>query len=72
MRLDWKEFGADVRRKRTAQEETVRQAAARLDIPSATFSRADRGLPINAVHFVCICFDFLKQSPKVYVRRRHG
>lgn len=69
MKLDWKSFGADVRRKRAAQEESVRTAAARLAIPSATFSRADRGLPVRAEHFLCLVYDYLKHNPKVYVRR---
>lgn len=68
MRIDWRDFGADVRRKRAAEKETVRKVAARLGISFATFWRAEGGKQVGAETFLLMCHDYLKRNPRTYVR----
>lgn len=70
MYLDWEAFGRDIRRRREAQCETVREAAEHVGMASATFSRAERGLPVDAENFLLLCRNYLDDcDPRLYYRR---
>lgn len=66
MALNWKRFGRDIRKKRIDIGLPVREAAARVGINHATFSRAERGLPVNAEYFLVLSSNFLDTDPRVY------
>lgn len=68
MKIKWRNFGQDIKYRREIEYLSVRDAAKRLKLASATFSRADRGLPVSAETFLTLTYYFLDTDPKAYLK----
>jgi transcriptional regulator with XRE-family HTH domain len=68
MKLNWKQFGKDIRSIRAAGDLSVRDVAKTYRISPATISRADRGLPVKAEYFLILVSYFLDKDPRVYLK----
>lgn len=65
-RLRWKKFGRDLKATRAMYSWGLREAARKSKINHSTFTRAEKGHPIEAAHFLYLC-KYWGISPLDYV-----
>lgn len=65
--MNWERFGQDLLAWRTASQLSVRDAAKKVLITHATFSRAERGMIVSAENFCKILSYALDKHPRVYL-----
>lgn len=70
MKFRWKTFGADLRSTRELIfMQGLREAAKAARVSHSTWSRAERGLPIEAPTFLFLC-QWMNRNPARYMVRR--
>jgi DNA-binding XRE family transcriptional regulator len=66
-RLRWKKFGRDLRQMRRDCDWSIREMARRIKINHSTYVRAEKGMTVEAAHFLRMCYG-CDLNPLDYVR----
>lgn len=54
-RLRWRKFGRELKNFRTLDGLGMREAARKCKINHSTFTRPEKGMPVEAPHFLYLC-----------------